>query len=78
MYKPRPIDTSHVKLPETIVRLTERLAENNHEIWAQQRLAQGWTYGQAGRWAQEAPLPYWDTGGRKGVSLRSFLLPQAR
>src|SRR5262249_42116869 len=45
MYKPRPIDTSHIELPETIVRLTERLAENNHEVWAQQRMAEGWTYG---------------------------------
>ena len=45
MYKPRSIDTSHVKLPETITHLTERLAENNHDLWAQQRLAEGWTYG---------------------------------
>jgi hypothetical protein len=25
--------------------LTERLAENAHDIWAQQRLTEGWTYG---------------------------------
>ena len=41
MYTPHPIDTSHVKLPETITHLTERLAENNHDLWAQQRMAEG-------------------------------------
>lgn len=45
MYKPRPINTSYCKLPETIVHLTERLAENNHDLWAQQRMAESWTYG---------------------------------
>jgi hypothetical protein len=44
-YIPRPIDTSRVSLPPPIVELTERLAENAHEVWAQERLAQGWTYG---------------------------------
>src|SRR6266487_6159586 len=45
MYKPRPIDTSHTELPATLVHLQEQLAENNHDLWAQQRLADGWTYG---------------------------------
>lgn len=45
MYQPRPIDTSAVSLPAELLALTERLAENAHDIWAQQRLAQGWTYG---------------------------------
>ncbi len=44
-YQPRPIDTSAVSLPTELLALTERLAENAHDIWAQQRLAQGWTYG---------------------------------
>jgi hypothetical protein len=44
-YVPKPIDTSCVVLPPTIVGLTECLAENTHEVWAQERLAQGWTYG---------------------------------
>jgi ryanodine receptor 2 len=44
-YVPKPIDTSRVSLPPSIVELTERLAENTHEVWAQERLAQGWTYG---------------------------------
>lgn len=34
MYKPRPIDTSNIELPDEIVQLTEQLAENNHDLWA--------------------------------------------
>jgi hypothetical protein len=44
-YNPQPMDTSHVPLPPDIVELQERLAENAHEVWAQQRIAQGWTHG---------------------------------
>lgn len=44
-YKPKPIDTSHVKLPPELINLSEMLARNTHEIWAQQRLADGWRYG---------------------------------
>ena len=44
-FKPRPIDTDGVDLPEELVRLTERLAEHNHDIWAKQRIADGWTHG---------------------------------
>jgi len=45
VYKPKPIDTSHVELPNDLLELTELLAENNHEIWAKKRMAEGWTYG---------------------------------
>jgi len=44
-YQPMPIDTSGVTLPAELVDLTERLAENAHDIWAKQRMAEGWTYG---------------------------------
>ena len=44
-YEPRTIDTSAVILPEELLDLTERLAENAHDIWAKQRMADGWTYG---------------------------------
>ncbi|MEW6249094.1 MAG: RyR domain-containing protein [Planctomycetota bacterium] len=46
-YEPRPIDTARVALPADLLELTERLAENAHDIWARQRLAEGWTYGPA-------------------------------
>lgn len=44
-YEPRAIDTSHVSLTKGITKLTELLAENSHDIWAKQRLADGWKYG---------------------------------
>ena len=44
-YNPKPIDTSGVTLTEDILALTELLAQHAHEIWAYQRLAEGWTHG---------------------------------
>ena len=44
-YKPKPIDTSGAKLPRGLRKLTEELAQNNHDLWAKQRLSEGWTYG---------------------------------
>ena len=44
-YKPQPLDTSSVPLPPELEALTEYLAENAHDIWAAQRLADGWQYG---------------------------------
>ena len=44
MYKPKPIDTSDVKLPEELTALTEKIAENVHDVWAAGRIAEGWTY----------------------------------
>ncbi|MBI5633479.1 MAG: Ryanodine receptor Ryr [Nitrospirae bacterium] len=45
MYQPKPIDTSAIKLPDYLTELAEKLAENNHDLWAQQRIFEGWTYG---------------------------------
>ena len=44
-YEPQPIDTSHIKLTPEVRQLTEQLAENAHDNWAQQRVADGWTLG---------------------------------
>jgi hypothetical protein len=44
-YRPAPIDTSAAPLSPELHALTERLAENAHDIWAAQRLADGWTFG---------------------------------
>lgn len=47
MYTPKPIDTGAVVLPENLLELTEKIAENVHENWAAGRLAEGWTYGES-------------------------------
>lgn len=44
-YKPHPIDTSDVELPNEVTQLVEQLARNVHENWAASRLNDGWTYG---------------------------------
>lgn len=44
-YQPKPIDTSSVKLSDELLMLTEMLAENTHEIWAEQRISEGWSHG---------------------------------
>jgi len=44
-YKPRPLDTRAIELPADLQQLVERLAENTHDVWARQRLADGWTWG---------------------------------
>ncbi|OCT66306.1 hypothetical protein XELAEV_18042564mg [Xenopus laevis] len=43
-YKPAPLDLSHVKLTPAQNTLVEKLAENGHNVWARDRVLQGWTY----------------------------------
>ena len=45
MYTPTPIDTSRICLPEELIALSEKIAENVHDTWALGRLNEGWTYG---------------------------------
>jgi hypothetical protein len=44
-YKPKPVDTSHVRLTKEMKKLIEELARNTHEVWAEQRISEGWSYG---------------------------------
>ena len=44
-YQPAPIDTADVHLSEELLKLTEKIAENVHEVWAQGRIKEGWIYG---------------------------------
>lgn len=44
-YIPQPIDTSAVQLPGKLDVLGELIAKNVHEVWAQSRMEEGWTYG---------------------------------
>ena len=45
-YKPKPIDTTKVEIPEQLNPLLEEMAKNVHELWAQERINQGWSYGE--------------------------------
>ena len=44
-YVPQPMDTSDIQLPEELNGLIEQIAKNVHEVWAQNRMEQGWEYG---------------------------------
>uniref|UniRef100_A0A8C8D3B2 Ryanodine receptor 3 n=1 Tax=Oncorhynchus tshawytscha TaxID=74940 RepID=A0A8C8D3B2_ONCTS len=44
-YKPTPLELSDVKLTPGQELLVDKLAENAHNVWAKDRVKQGWTYG---------------------------------
>lgn len=44
-YKPSPLELSEVKLTPGQEVLVDKLAENAHNVWAKDRIKQGWTYG---------------------------------
>ncbi|XP_061823096.1 ryanodine receptor 2 isoform X12 [Nerophis lumbriciformis] len=44
-YKPAPLDLGHIKLTSTQEAMVDKLAENAHNVWARDRIRQGWTYG---------------------------------
>lgn len=46
MYTPQPIDTTNIILSDDLLELTEKIAENVHEVWSKGRIAEGWTYGE--------------------------------
>ena len=44
-YRPEPVDTSDVVVPDELMPLVEQMARNVHEVWAKSRMDQGWTRG---------------------------------
>ena len=44
-YTPAPLDTASVQLSEELMALAEAISKNVHEVWAQNRMNEGWTYG---------------------------------
>lgn len=44
-YKPAPLDLSAIILSSKMEQLIDQLAENTHNLWAKERIQQGWTYG---------------------------------
>lgn len=45
-YNPKPIDTNDITLPKDLLDLTEKIAENVHDVWAAGRITEGWTFGE--------------------------------
>lgn len=45
-YVPSPVDTKNIELPADLKELIEEMAKNVHEVWAQNRISQGWSFGE--------------------------------
>ena len=43
-YQPKPLDLSNVVIDDDLLPLIEEIAKNVHEVWAEQRLKEGWVY----------------------------------
>lgn len=46
MYNPKPFDIDEIELPQEVLDLSEKIAENVHEIWSVGRIKDGWCYGE--------------------------------
>lgn len=44
-YEPHPIDVDNIPLNSDLEELQEAIAENAHDVWAEARIREGWTYG---------------------------------
>ena len=44
-YLPQPLDTSDILLSKELMELVEQMAKNVHEVWAENRISEGWSYG---------------------------------
>lgn len=45
-YEPKPVNTDDVVLTPDLLELTEKIAEQVHDVWAVGRISQGWSYGE--------------------------------
>lgn len=44
-YKPQPLDTHEIQLPKEHAALVDALARNTHNVWANEKVKRGWTFG---------------------------------
>jgi Holliday junction resolvasome RuvABC endonuclease subunit len=44
-YAPEPINVDDITINDDLNELWEAIAENLHDVWAKQRMKEGWTYG---------------------------------
>ena len=52
-YEPHPIDVDSIPLDGDLEELQEAIAENAHDVWAEARIKDGWTYGKERNDAQK-------------------------
>lgn len=44
-YEPHPIEMDDIDLTDDLLELREAIAENAHEVWAEARIQEGWSFG---------------------------------
>jgi hypothetical protein len=44
-YEPQPINLEDIELTDDLLELREAIAENAHDVWANARIKEGWSYG---------------------------------
>ena len=44
-YIPHPADVYGIEMPAELEALAEQISKNVHEVWSQNRMSEGWTYG---------------------------------
>jgi len=45
-FTPQPVQIDHIHLPSYLERVCDQLAENIHELWAMNKIANGWRFGE--------------------------------
>ena len=56
-YLPRPFDTGGVKISQDIKELVDLLARHSHEVWARDKMKDGWKYAPDRSQVRPAVLP---------------------
>ena len=44
-YIPKPAELDDIDLPEELLELADAISKNVHEVWAAERIKEGWTFG---------------------------------
>lgn len=43
-YVPKPLDVSAIEIPNEILKEIEEISKNTHEVWAQGKIDNGWSW----------------------------------
>jgi len=68
-YQPQPLKLEEIELPEELNRLVEELAANQHDIWAINKIKNGFIYG------EKNSEPLFESGILKIAGTHKDLLP---
>uniref|UniRef100_A0A915K5J2 B30.2/SPRY domain-containing protein n=1 Tax=Romanomermis culicivorax TaxID=13658 RepID=A0A915K5J2_ROMCU len=76
-FAPKPVDIAQIMLSAQVEAVTDKLAENMHELWAVNKIEDGWTYGDK-RSESRRNHPCLTTYEKLGLSEKTYNLNLAR